>query len=147
MSILIREARPHDAGAIGNILWRFQNDTLWMPKLYSGAEVLKFCEWMIQEGIVRVATRAGEIKGFIARRNEEILSLYLDASARGQGIGTALIQDAQRHSARLELWTFQANLPAQAFYRALNCHEINRSDGAHNDEKLPDIMYEWRQNP
>ena len=44
---------------------------------------------------------------------------------------------------RLWLWTFQANLGAQRFYLREGFAEVRRTDGAGNDEGLPDIQYHW----
>ena len=43
----------------------------------------------------------------------------------------------------LGLWTFQANLRAQAFYRQNGFVEDDRTDGDGNDEKLPDVHFTW----
>ncbi|NRB33682.1 MAG: GNAT family N-acetyltransferase [Rhodobacteraceae bacterium] len=144
MTPSIRDASPLDAGACGDILWRFQDDTDWMPKLHSAAETISFCDRMIAQGLVRVITSARVAHGFLARRGEEILSLYV--TPQGQGLGQRLLQDAQAASQRLTLWTFQANHGAQRFYLRHGFVEIARSDGQDNDEGLPDIRYQWERS-
>jgi hypothetical protein len=43
----------------------------------------------------------------------------------------------------LQLWTFVSNLGAQRFYLRHGFVEVERTDGAANEEHAPDILYEW----
>jgi len=139
----LREARPTDAGAVGAILSSFTDATPWMPRIHSRAEDLSFAGRMIDRNWVQVAVRDDGVCGFLARDGAEILALYVRSDARSQGVGAALIRQAQAVRDRLELATFQANLGAQRFYRAQGFVETRRSDGAHNDEGLPDVSFRW----
>jgi len=140
---VLRPANPLDAGAVGEILYRFQQDTDWMPKLYSSAEVIFFCGLMIDRGWVTVAERDGCIKGFLAQKEGEVCSLYLAPGACGQGAGKALLDAAKADASRLILRTFAANTRAQRFYLREGFAETGRGDGSGNEEGLPDIAYEW----
>ena len=71
-------------------------------------------------------------------------ALYLLPEACGQGIGKALLDRAKGEAGPLELWTFQANTGAQRFYLREGFVEARRTDGAENDEGLPDIFYTWQ---
>lgn len=144
MTFFLRPARPLDAGTAGDILYRFQQDTVWMPKLYSSAEAICFCGLMIDRGWVTVAERDGSVLGFLARKGEEVCSLYLAPGACGQGAGKALLDAAKAETFRLTLRTFAANEGAQRFYRREGFSETGRGDGMDNEEGLPDIAYEWR---
>ena len=53
--------------------------------------------------------------------------------------------EAKAACPHLTLYTFQANLPAQQFYAREGFTEIARSDGAENDEHLPDLRLLWRK--
>ena len=55
MSVELRPARSTDAGALGDILYRFQQDTEGMPELYTGAEFIAFAGAMIDWEWVTVA--------------------------------------------------------------------------------------------
>jgi GNAT superfamily N-acetyltransferase len=73
-----------------------------------------------------------------------IVTLYLDPDARGQGTGdrfVALAQGLQPEG--LQLWTFQVNGPAQRFYERHGCRAVERTDGAGNQEREPDVRYRW----
>ncbi|MFD3191680.1 GNAT family N-acetyltransferase [Sedimentitalea sp. HM32M-2] len=145
MSIALRAARPLDAGATGDILWRFQDRTDWIPALYSAAQTIAFCGQMIDRGWVTVATENGRVQGFLARDGQEICGLYLDEAARGRGIGWLLLRDAQRHARRLRLRSFAANGRARDFYRRAGFVPVAHGDGRDNDENLPDIAYVWHK--
>ena len=142
--MILRDARSTDAGKLGAILAGFQADTPWMPDLWTGAECIAFCGRLIDEGIIRVADDGG-IVGFIARRGPEVLALYVATGARGQGIGSCLLAEAQGSEPALSLRTFEANLRARAFYERHGFGEAGRGDGSGNDEGLPDILFTWER--
>ena len=142
---MVRAATPLDAGATGAILSDWIDETPWMPRLHTRAEDIGFCGRMIEQGWVRVAGRAG-IEGFVAREGEYVHALYVAGAARRAGIGSALIRSAMAETQRLSLWTFQANEPAQAFYTRLGFVAVEHTDGAANDEGLPDIRYVWEMS-
>jgi GNAT superfamily N-acetyltransferase len=139
----LRPALPTDAGATGEILYRFQQNSDWMPKLYSEVETIAFCGTMIDRGWVTVAEADGRIVGFMARDGEEICALYLVREVSGQGIGTELLNHAKSLSPRLTLRAVQGNSSAVRFYRREGFVETSRGDGTDNDENLPDIAFLW----
>lgn len=145
MSALIRPAIAADHRPTGDILYGFLQDTPWMPKLHSLKETQAFCQNMIARGWMRVAEIAGRVVGFLARDQQFVHALYVAKSARGQHVGLKLLRDAQMQEMALELWTFQANKGAQRFYLREGFHEVERTDGQGNDEKLPDIRYRWER--
>ena len=144
MTAHLRLARSTDAGRTGEILHRFAQENPWMPKLHSCAETIAFCGWMIDQGWVTVAETEDGVVGFLALNGQDIHSLYLTEAARGQGIGCQLLQNAKSSQPSLSLFAFQANGRACRFYERNGFAEVARSDGADNDENLPDIKYVWR---
>ena len=145
MSVVLRSARSTDAGATGAILHGFSVENDWMPKLHSGAETIAFCGRMIDQGWVTVAETSDGVVGFLALNGSDLHSLYLTPSARGQGIGARLLDHAKAQHKQLRLFAFQANTDARRFYERHGFVEVARSDGADNDENLPDIEYVWRR--
>lgn len=143
--IALRKARSTDAGSVGGILTEFAGQTPWMPKLHSGAEDIAHAGRLIAKGWVTVAVMEGQVVGFAARDGGDLDALYVLASARGTGVGTALLRRMQADHPVLSLWTFQANERAQRFYRRHGFVEGQRSDGARNDEGLPDVQYHWQR--
>ncbi len=142
----ISPARPEDAPAIAAILSEWTDETPWLPRVHSRAEDREHADDLIRRGWVSVARDSGQVLGFMARAGEEVHALYVARPARGHGIGTALLDHARARAHRLGLWTFEANLRARAFYRRAGFREVARTDGAGNDEGLPDIRLEWSRH-
>ena len=145
MSPRLRPARPIDAGAMGDILYDFQAEMYDGARAWSGAETIAYCGEMIERGWVTVAEEAGRVLGFLARDGEEVCALYVVRGARGGGVGQILLDAAKGARDRLWLQVLERNRGARRFYRRNGFHEIARSDGAANDEKLPDITLAWRR--
>lgn len=145
--IWLDDARPEDAAVLARIMGDWIMSTDWMPKLHSAEEDQEFLSDLIATQTVRVARDgAGTALGFLARRGGEVDALYIGSSSRGRGIGTALIEEAKA-GGWLELWTFQANAGAIAFYLRQGFVEIERTDGSRNDEHLPDLSLRWEALP
>lgn len=140
----LRPARSTDAGKVGAILSAFIDDTPWMPRIHTRAEDVAFAGMMIDKGFVTIAAN-DTVVGFSAREGEMVHALYVAEDARNQGCGAQLMAQMKAESPALKLWTFQANEGAQRFYLAHGFTEAERTDGAENDENLPDIRYVWRQ--
>jgi ribosomal protein S18 acetylase RimI-like enzyme len=100
---------------------------------------------MIDRDWVTVFEKDQAVVGFIARDQAYVHALYVAETMRGQGVGSALLRNAKAGSDHLDLWTFQANLHAQKFYLGAGFSETERTDGQGNDEKLPDIRYQWQR--
>lgn len=89
--------------------------------------------------------------GVIAFHPEEIEQLYIHPAAQRRGIGTALLAlakaTARKAGTVLELSTFQCNNGARSFYESHGFTPVAFSDGAHNEERAPDIRYRWTATP
>ena len=97
--------------------------------------VLPTCEVWVAEDAVLV--------GVIVFRKEWIDHLYVHPAHQRLGFGRALLGEAKAHNHRLELWTFQRNLNAIAFYEANGFCLVRETDGAANEEREPDALYAW----
>jgi GNAT superfamily N-acetyltransferase len=84
--------------------------------------------------------------GMIAFREDWIDQLYVLPKEQRRGVGTELLQVAQNSFGRLQLWTFQRNVPARRFYEARGFALIRETDGAGNEEKEPDALYLWERS-
>lgn len=143
--IRLREARPTDAGAVGAILSEFVDTTDWMPRIHTRAEDLAHAGALIERGWVTVAEKQGEVVGFAAKDGCDLDALFVRADARGAGVGSRFIQEFKQKMDVIDVWTFEANTAARRFYRRHGFMEVTRTDGARNDEKLPDIRYIWKR--
>lgn len=144
---VLRPATPLDAGRVGAILSSWIDETPWMPRIHTRAEDIAHADMLVERGWVTICESSDDLLGFIARDGDDIHALYIAPDARGQGIGSKLLTDAKRREDALTLWTFQHNIRAQAFYERHGFAEVERTDGARNDEGLPDIRYHWQRTP
>jgi len=145
MRIHITPARPNDAPQVGHILSGWVDETDWLPRIHSHGEDQGHAAELVRRGWVSVARQGGRVVGFLAREAGDIHALYVVQDARGHNVGKALLEHAKQATDHLSLWTFQANIGAQAFYLREGFCEVERTDGADNDEGLPDIRYEWKR--
>lgn len=141
----LRAARSTDAGSVGAILSEFAQTTDWMPNLHTGAEDIAHAGVMIESGWVTVLEDNNMVVGFAACNGSDLDALYVAEFMRGQGLGTALLSHLKAQQDWLDLWTFQANEGAQKFYLRHDFQEVERTDGATTEEKLPDIRYRWKR--
>ncbi|MFV2003407.1 MAG: N-acetyltransferase family protein [Paracoccaceae bacterium] len=144
--MVIDTARAPDGETMSRILADWARETPWMARLHTAGEEATFGPWLIRVSDVTVARMHGALVGFLSRQGEDIQALYLMRAARGLGIGTRLVQQAQAQCARLGLWTFQANRGALRFYQARGFVEDRRSDGQGNDQKLADLHLSWQRS-
>ncbi|MEQ6247756.1 GNAT family N-acetyltransferase [Sulfitobacter sp. HNIBRBA3233] len=117
----------------------------WLPRIHSAGEDL----WYFQNRVipsqrVDVAVRDGRIAGFSALDKGWITHLYAAPDAWGRGAGRTLLRRAQAGHKQLDLWSFQRNAGALAFYARAGFAEVARTDGAENEEQMPDVHLRWR---
>ncbi len=77
---------------------------------------------------VRVAAAEDRVLGFIALLDAFIGGLFVDPEMHAQGIGRALVHDAQPHHPTLDVEVYEANADARAFYARLGFIETGRRD-------------------
>jgi len=75
-----------------------------------------------------------------------IEQLYISPRFVGCGIGGQLVTKAKEilHSP-IHLHTFQENIKARHFYERHGFKALEFSDGSSNEERCPDVLYEWRE--
>lgn len=140
--MILRQAQQGDVDAIAKIMGDWCAATPYIPALHTGEEDCKFICRTVNEQDVLAAEVDGVV-GFVARAGEEITQLYLAPDARGQGIGAALLSAMKDRSNKLALWCFQANKGARRFYEREGFVIARLTDGADNEERLPDVRYVW----
>jgi GNAT superfamily N-acetyltransferase len=105
---------------------------------YFASHIVEACElW--------VAEQDGALAGILVLDGELLDQLYVDPDLTGRGIGARLLDVAKRERPNgLRLWTFASNAGAQRFYERHGFVEVRRTDGRDNDERAPDVLYEYR---
>jgi ribosomal protein S18 acetylase RimI-like enzyme len=116
----------------------------WLVGLHTPAEDRAFFrERVFETCVVWGAFRATLLDGFIAFRRGWIDQFYIAPPAQSLGLGSALLEISKSGESDLQLWTFQRNHRARAFYEARGFRLIRETDGAGNEEREPDALYRW----
>ncbi len=136
-------AKPTDAEPLAQILADWIDETAWMPDIHTPDEDIRFLTHLITTCDVTTAHDRHGPQGFLARDGTKIHALYLVPDIRGRGLGKQLLDRAKSRSDRLELWSFQSNAGARAFYAREGFDEVELTDGADNDEQVPDVRLVW----
>jgi GNAT superfamily N-acetyltransferase len=141
---LIRRAMLADAEAAAAVFTASFASMRFVPKLHSAQEDRAFVRGLIAEKEVWLATRDGAVLGIACWHDGWLEQLYVDPRHHNEGAGSALLRHVMReHAQGFQLWTFQANAGARRFYARHGCREVERTDGARNEEKTPDVRLVW----
>lgn len=111
-----------------------------IPELHTPAEDLEFYTQAILESEGSVYEIDGRVIGLILWNEDWINHLYVLPEFHRQGIGTALLTVAldSMQSEVVQLWTFQANTAAIAFYETRGFAIVESTDGSRNEDSMPD---------
>jgi len=148
VTITLRRAGPADGPAIAHLFIASRRDALpYLPELHTEDDTLDHftntvparCEvWLAEEG--------AHLVGFMAwnAETEHLDHLYLQPGTYRRGTGTQLLDKAKALSrGKIQLYAFQRNVRARAFYEHHGFKAIWFGDGAENEEREPDVLYEW----
>ncbi|PSK98024.1 N-acetylglutamate synthase-like GNAT family acetyltransferase [Murinocardiopsis flavida] len=145
--IELRRAGPADSAAVADVWLRSFNAALPTVRRARPDEQIRtwFRIMVVPAREAWVAVADGEVIAMMVLDSAILDHLYVDPPWWGRGIGGALVGVAKRRRpAGLSLWTFQVNVPSQRFYRTHGFVEAQRTDGRRNEEREPDIRFEWR---
>jgi ribosomal protein S18 acetylase RimI-like enzyme len=140
----LTDADRRDVTVLARLIGDWVREADWMPVLHTRAEDEGFVAGLLVSHAVRVARGGAVPLGFLARQGGRVQALHVAAEARGRGIGRALLGEVKAVEPVVDLWTFQANARALAFYRREGFREAERTDGSGTDEGLPDVRLIWR---
>jgi GNAT superfamily N-acetyltransferase len=139
-------ATADDVAEITGLYLAARSDALpYLPRLHTDEQVQ---DWIIDTITRRcrvwVARHDDQVLGFLALDGDELDQLYLRPGHYRQGVGSRLLALAKRESpGRLRLYTFQRNTRARAFYEAHGFRIVELNGGSRNEEREPDVQYEW----
>jgi ribosomal protein S18 acetylase RimI-like enzyme len=143
----VREALPRDAAAIAHVHIASREATMpyLPPRRRTDQQVEAWVRDVVLPGSrVWVAEADGAVVGYAALKDGTLDALYLLAGARRLGIGTLLLERAREASpAGLDLFVFQRNTDARAFYARHGFTVVDTNDGSRNMENEPDMTMRW----
>ncbi len=139
-----RRAKPEDAEECAAILQEWIDETDWFPSVHPvGAAASMLCSKINAVGFT-LALENRKIAGFSCLTDGVLEFLYIRNVSRGKGVGGMLLNRCKFACPDgFGLWTFQQNTAARRFYERAGLTKAERSDGAGNEEGLPDIRYIW----
>ena len=144
--MILRLATAADAQAIAIVHRTAMRVSLsFLPDLHTAEQDLRyFGQKFLPANEVWVAEADGRVVGYLGFDADWINHLYILPDFQAQGIGSALLAKATADGRARKLWTFQQNARARKFYEDRGFVLVKLTDGAGNEEKTPDALYEWR---
>jgi GNAT superfamily N-acetyltransferase len=146
----LRAATSSDANAVACVLLRSRKElVVCAPMVHSDPDVRRWVRrTLIPAGRTTVAVVEDDVIGFLSSSGNTNCSwidqLYLLPEWVGRGIGTRSLEQARRElPPPIRLYTFQCNESARKFYERRGFRPIAFGDGSGNEEKCPDVLYEW----
>lgn len=137
---MIRRATGEDAEEIVAIFEPSFALLDFLPNLHTHEETLGFFRRALDGGEAYVLER-----GFAILDGDMLTHLYVHPEAIGTGVGHALFEHVKaRRPEGFDFWVFQQNERARRFYEAHGAEAVEFTDGSGNEEKTPDVRYEWK---
>jgi GNAT superfamily N-acetyltransferase len=144
--VIIRRARPSEAPALADLYVASRRGaSAFIPTVHTDDETRAWVSGYLMPRLeVWVAESDGILLGMMALEDDLVDQLYIAPAAQRRGVGDRLIAHAKKlRPRRLRLYTFQRNSPARRFYEARGFVAIEFNDSSHNEEREPDVLYEW----
>ena len=150
MQLTLRPATAADAPRVASLLIDTRAAFMpYAPSAHTDAEV-RACvaSQLVPSGGVTVAEADGRVVAAMAVATAGTVSwitqMAVDPARVGRGIGARLLAHALRSLAPpVRLYTFQANAGARRFYERHGFAAIEFTDGHANEERCPDVLYEF----
>jgi ribosomal protein S18 acetylase RimI-like enzyme len=146
----LRTATIEDAGSVARVL--IESRRAFLPYAPSPHEPGAIRCWVAQTlipgGGVTVAVSDGSVVAVLAVAEigpfAWIEQLYVLPGYENRGLGTSLLTIAHNSLKRpVRLFTFQQNTGARRFYERHGYKVVALSDGQSNEEKCPDVLFEF----
>ena len=143
---VLRRAEAGDAGAVADVWIASFSEAL--PTVARAHDDEDVRGWVARHLVPAtecwVAEVDGEVVAMMALSPGWIDQLYVVPAAQSRGIGAYLVRLALQRAAdegweSVQLWTFQVNTRARAFYARHGFREVELTDGATNEEHEPDV--------
>lgn len=141
----LRPAAADDAPALAELFLAARAAAMpYLPQLHAAAETRAFMASLVADGGSWLVERDGAPVGFLVLRGAHVEHLYVHPAHQRTGVGSRLLRHAQGlRPGGLELFVFQRNSAARAFYAAHGFTVARLTDGAGNEEREPDALLVW----
>jgi GNAT superfamily N-acetyltransferase len=144
MATSIRRATPKDSPDVGEVFLAARATMTYLPHLHTDDETRNHFKGVVESKETWVAERDGKVVGFAVVDGGWLEHLYVHPSRFNTNTGSRLFAQAtKQHPQGFQLWAFQQNAGARRFYERHGCALVRLTDGADNEEKLPDALYVW----
>lgn len=144
--VVVTQAEVNDFAQVAELYLASRADALpYLNQVHTDEAVRAWIKGtLLQRRTTWIAKDQDKVVGFLSLLGDDIDQLYILPGYYRQGIGSKLLLRAMEESPkRLHLYTFQKNARARAFYESHGFRAIRFTDGSRNEEKEPDILYEW----
>lgn len=143
-ALVLRPATDADAAAVAAVHIASRHAASMPPAVHGDDDVRRWLAARLREDEVWVADHDGLVVGYARLTDTWLDDLYVLPAHAREGIGSALLEVVKaRRPDGFCLWVFEVNEPARAFYAAHGLLELERTDGAANEERSPDIRMAW----
>jgi putative acetyltransferase len=138
--VTLRPALLDDAVAIAAI----HKAANFLPLRDPAEEHLRFVREMMSDNQTWVAEADGEIVGYVVFNDAWVRHVFVRPDRQGQGYGATLLSHAMADRRERQLWTYEGNARARAFYENRGWVLVETTDGRGNEENEPEVRYIWR---
>jgi len=134
-----RKGSIDDAVRCAEILNKWVETIIWMPRLYSKNELLKMIEEAIPFRELWVIGNPTTAYVSFNKDLSQVVALYSDKP--GKGYGKVLLDKVKEGREYIQLWSHSANVSAQRFYQREGFKEAAYKENG--DDGIPEIQFEW----
>jgi ribosomal protein S18 acetylase RimI-like enzyme len=142
--VTLRTAGDGDSAAVTGIYLAARRPMHYLPVLHTDEDTAEHFAGVVRQCHVELAERRGVPVGFAAVKESWLEHLNVHPDAQSAGIGSRLMAWVKETlPTGIDLWVFQQNTRARAFYESHGFRVVRLTDGADNEEKQPDAHMRW----
>lgn len=145
--LTLRPGHPDDLGQVATMFTAARRTAVpsMPPPVHTPAEDRAWLsEQLAGDRVAWVAEAGGRVVGLLLLEGHRLHSLYVDPAHQSAGIGSMLLDLAKGlRPGGLDLWVFETNTGARRLYARHGFAEVERTDGAGNEERAPDVRMVW----
>jgi len=142
----IRKAIAEDIACCADIHILARQRMPYLPQTHTAVEVHVWTrEIVFARQNVWVAEINQRIVGYASLESGFLTNLYVHQDHQRRGVGSALLAQVKTSAPEgFKLWTFQPNEGAIRFYERHGLRTLKVTDGAENEERVPDRLMAWQ---